>query len=161
LAALRALVEGTARHTGQEFFQSLVRHLAAAVGTRYAFVAEFAGGMRARTLAFWFRDRIADNVEWEVVGTPCEDVVRGNLCHYPSGVHVKFPGDRPLVEWGIESYLGVPLCDAQGNHLGHLAVFDERPMPPEPRTTFTFRIFAARAAAELERLSYEKQLRES
>jgi hypothetical protein len=34
LAALRAIVEGTARHTGQEFFQSLVRHLAAAVGTR-------------------------------------------------------------------------------------------------------------------------------
>jgi PAS domain S-box-containing protein len=161
LAALRALVEGTARHTGQEFFQSLVRHLAAAVGTRYAFVAEFAGVMRARTLAFWFRDHVADNVEWGVVGTPCEDVVRGNLCHYPSGVHAKFPGDRPLVEWGIESYLGVPLCDAQGNHLGHLAVFDERPMPPEPRKMFTFRIFAARAAAELERLSYEKQLRDS
>src|SRR5262249_55507568 len=31
LATLRALVEGTARNTGQEFFQSLVRHLAAAV----------------------------------------------------------------------------------------------------------------------------------
>jgi len=44
LGALRAIVEGTARHTGQEFFQSLVRHLAAAVGTRYAFVAVFAGG---------------------------------------------------------------------------------------------------------------------
>jgi len=62
LAALRAIVEGTARHTGQEFFQSLVRHLAAAVGTRYAFVAVFAGGTRARTLAFWFRDRITDNI---------------------------------------------------------------------------------------------------
>ena len=49
LAALRALVEGTAGHTGQEFFQSLVRHLAAAVGTRYAFVAVFAGGTRVRT----------------------------------------------------------------------------------------------------------------
>src|SRR5438552_4086899 len=61
LAALRAIVEGTARNTGQEFFQSLVRHLAAAVGTRYAFVAEFAGATRARTLAFWFRDCITEN----------------------------------------------------------------------------------------------------
>src|SRR5262249_610682 len=67
VAALRAIVEGTARHTGQEFFQSLVRYLAAAVGTRYAFVAEFAGEMRARTLAFWFRDRFAENVEWNVI----------------------------------------------------------------------------------------------
>ncbi len=160
LAALRAIVEGTARHTGQEFFQSLVRHLAQAVGTRYAFVAEFAGGTRARTLAFWFRDRLADNVEWDVIGTPCQEVVRGNLCHHPIGVSARFPDDRPMVEWGIESYLGVPLCDAQGKHLGHLAVFDERPLPAEPRKLFTFRIFAARAAAELERLQFEKQLLE-
>src|SRR5271168_1601687 len=98
LAALRAIVEGTARQTGQEFFQSLVRHLAPAVGTRYAFVAEFAGGTRARTLAFLFRDRITDNVEWDVIGTPCQDVVRGNLCHYPTGVSQRFPGDKSIVE---------------------------------------------------------------
>jgi PAS domain S-box-containing protein len=161
LTALRAIVEGTAAHTGEAYFESLVRHLATAVGTRYAFVAEFAGGTRARTLAFWFRDRITDNVEWDVIGTPCEDVVRGNVCHHPSGVKLKFPDDKPLVEWGIESYLGVPLCDTNGEHLGHLAVFDEQPMPKEPRKLFTMRIFAARAAAELERLRYEKQLRES
>src|SRR5215467_4985150 len=161
LGALRAIFEETARHTGQEFFQSLVRHLAAAVGTRYAFVAEFAGGTMARTLAFWFRDHIADNIEWDVTGTPCEDVVRGNLCHHPSGVSQQFPADRLLVDWGIESYLGVPLCDARGRHLGHLAVFDDRPMPAEPRKLFTFRIFATRAAAELERLQAEERLRES
>ncbi len=160
LTTLAAIVEGTARHTGQEFFHSLVRCLAQAVGTRYAFVAEFAGGTRARSLAFWFRDRITDNIEWDVIGTPCQDVVRGNLCHYPTGVRERFPDDRPMVEWGIESYLGVPLCDAQGRRLGHLAVFDERPMPAEPRKLFTFRIFAARAAAELERLHFEKQLLE-
>src|SRR5215831_13027321 len=161
LSALRAIVEGTGGHTGQEFFQSLVRHLAAAVGTRYAFVAEFAGGTRVRTLAFWFRDRITDNIEWDVIGTPCEDVVRGNLCHHPAGVSQRFPDDRLLVDWGIESYLGVPLCDARGRHLGHLAVFDDRPMPAEPRKLFTFRIFATRAAAELERLQFEERLRES
>jgi PAS domain S-box-containing protein len=161
VAALRAIVEGTVHATGEAFFQSLVRNLATAVGTRYAFVAEFAGGTRVRTLAFWFRDHIADNIEWDVVGTPCEDVVRGSICHHPSGVKVKFPDDKPLVEWGIESYLGVPLCDTKGEHLGHLAVFDDHPMPAEPRKLFTLRIFAARAAAELERLRYEKKLRES
>src|SRR5215468_6231452 len=34
-------------------------------------------------------------------------------------------------------------------------------MPAEPRKLFTMRIFAARAAAELERLRYEQRLRES
>lgn len=160
IIALRALMEGTARTTGQEFFHSLVRHLAQAVGCRYALVAEFAGEMRARTVAYWFRDRIIDNVEWDLIGTPCEEVVRGRLCHHPTGVKERFPQDRPLVEWGIESYLGVPLCDSVGVHLGHMAVFDERPMPAEPRRQYTFQIFAARAAAELERMRIEERYRD-
>src|SRR4051794_24968024 len=71
IAALRTIVEGTARSTGTEFFESLVRNLAAALDVRYAFVAEFAGQHRARTLAYWCDDRMAENVEWDVRGTPC------------------------------------------------------------------------------------------
>jgi formate hydrogenlyase transcriptional activator len=162
ISALCAIVEGTASSTGEEFFQNLVRQVAAAIDVRYAFVAEFAEvNTRARTLAYWARDHIQDNVEWELAGTPCADVLRGSLCHYPSGVQEKFPQDEPLVTLGIHSYLGVPLLDGQGNVLGHLAVFDERPMPAEPRRLFMFRIFASRAAAELERLRFEQRLRES
>ena len=54
VAALRAIVEGTAQSIGAAFFQSLVRHLASAMGVSYAFVAEFdRATMRARTLAYW------------------------------------------------------------------------------------------------------------
>src|SRR6516225_2395533 len=162
VAALRAVVEGTAGSTGGEFFQSLVQHLSRALDARYAFVAEFAGvNTRVRTLAYWSRDRIVPNVEFDLDGTPCEEVVKGNLCHHPAGVKDLFTRDRPLVDMGIESYLGVPLLDQAGNHLGHLAVFDERPMPPEPRRLLIFRTFAARAAAELARLRLEHSLRES
>ena len=71
--------------------------------------------------------------------------MRGGLCHHPRGVQERFPRDQDLVDLGIESYLGVPLLDGDGNVLGHLAVFDERPMPAEPRLLFIFRIFATRA----------------
>src|SRR6185369_4949670 len=47
-----------------------------------------------------------------------------------------------------------------GKILGHLAVLDLRPMPPQPRAQALFRIFAARAAAELRRLRAEAQVRE-
>jgi formate hydrogenlyase transcriptional activator len=162
IAALRAIVEGTARCTGNVFFESLVGHLARAMGVGYSFVAEFAGvNSRVRTLAYWGKGELRANVEFALAGTPCEDVVRGGLCHHPRGVKDKFPGDQDLSEMGIESYLGVPLLDGDGTVLGHLAVFDERPMPPEPRLLFIFRIFATRAAAELERLRVEKQLVES
>jgi PAS domain S-box-containing protein len=159
IAALRSIVEGTARHRGEEFFRSLVRNLSRATGAASAFVAEFAGSARVRTLAHWTGGALAPNVEWDLVGTPCADVVKGNLCHHPAGVAQKFPADRALA--GTESYLGVPLRDEAGAVLGHLAVYDPRPMPAEPRLLFTFQIFAARAAAELERLRTERMLRES
>jgi GAF domain-containing protein len=143
LTALRSIVEGTAQSTGEEFFQTLVRHLAEAVDVHYAFVAEFASPettTKSRTIAFWARDQIAENFEWTLAGTPCEEVVDGKLCHHPSGVREGFPNDLLLVERGIESYLGMPLRDSDGKVLGHLAIFDERPMPKEPRPLLTFRI---------------------
>lgn len=161
VAALRAIVEGTARATGADFFHSLAQHLALAIGVKYAFVAEFAGEMRARTVAYWMKNRIVENVEWDLTGSPCEEVVRGGFCHHSNGVSEKFPDDQPLVEMGIQSYMGVPLMDAHGVSMGHLAVFDDRPLPADPKRFFIFRIFAARAAAELERLRAEKELAES
>jgi formate hydrogenlyase transcriptional activator len=88
-------------------------------------------------------------------------VIRTGLCHHPRGVREKFPRDRDLIDLGIESYLGVPLLDVEGTVLGHLAVFDGRPLPAEPRRLSIFRIFATRAAVELERLRVEKKLLES
>ena len=164
LTALRAIVETASHSSGEEYFQAFVRNLARALDARYAFVAEFASPeihTKARTIAFWAGDHIADNFEWTLAGTPCEEVLRGNLCHHPWGVREKFPEDRTSAERSIESYLGVPLYDSQGTVLGHLAVFDDHPMPDEPRKLLTFRIFAARAAAELVRLRLERQLRES
>jgi formate hydrogenlyase transcriptional activator len=164
LVALRAIVEAASRSSGEEYFRAFVRHLARLVDVHYALIAEFASPettTKARTIAFWATDHIAENFEWTLAGTPCEEVIHGNLCHHPSGVRQRFPEDRPLVEWGIESYLGVPLRDSQGTVFGHVAVFDERPMPEEPRKLLTFRILAARAAAELARLHLEQQLRES
>jgi PAS domain S-box-containing protein len=156
---LQAIVEGTVRNTGADFFRSLVRHLARAIDIRHAFVAEFAESpTRVRTLAYWVVDRIAPDIEWDLKGTPCEEVIAGKLCHHIAGVWQKFPEDKPLVEMRIESYLGVPLLDDKGKTLGHLAVFDDRPMNAEIQRLYVFQIFAQRAAAELQRLRMETKL---
>ena len=134
------------------------------VETRWAFIAKFSTPephIKARTIAFWNKDHFADNFEWTLAGTPCEDVVHGKLCHHSSGVRQKFPDDPYPPQWGIESFLGVPLCDTEGRVVGHLAAFDDRPMPDDPRKVLTFRIFAKHAAAELTRQHLEEQLRVS
>ena len=164
LAALRAIVDASSHGFGEEYFQTLVRTVARVVDTRWAFIAQFSvpeSHTKARTIAFWDRDHFAENFEWTLAGTPCEDVVNGKLCHHTSGVRQKFPDDPYPRLWGIESFLGVPLCDSAGTVLGHLAAFDDRPMPEEPRKLLTFRIFANHATAELTRLQLERQLRDS
>lgn len=161
LAALRGINEGTASTTGEAFFQALVRHLATVLGVEHALIAEFVTETRVRTLAYWKVDALAANFEYELAGTPCHDVVQGNLCHHPWGIRQKFPYDQALEELNIESYLGVPLVAPGGKHLGHLCIFDSRPMPSEPRNLLIFRIFATRAAAELTRLDLENTLIES
>lgn len=71
LELLKRLVEGTAADSGDEFFQSLVKHLSRALNVRSAFVAEFAdSSTKVRTLAFWSDDRVRENVEYELAGTP-------------------------------------------------------------------------------------------
>jgi len=157
LSVLRAIVEGTVNATGDEFFRALVSNLSIATGVESAFIAEFAETKtRVRTLAFWNEGQFADNQEWDLEGTPCQDVLLGGLCHYPSGVWQQFPKEE-----GIESYLGMPLYGTEGEILGHLALFDKREMPTEPRLLYTFQIFAARATAEFNRIQVIAKLRHS
>src|SRR5258708_24632713 len=81
ISVLRAIVEATASSTGEEFFQSLVRHLSQAIEARYVFVAEFADvNTRVRTLAYWFRDRLVPDVELLLHGPPSPEIVNGTRC---------------------------------------------------------------------------------
>jgi PAS domain S-box-containing protein len=151
--ALQLIVEGTASKTGDEFFHSFARYLAQVLRVRYALVSEFANQAktRVRSLAVWQGDEFGENFEYDLSNTPCERVLAGKMCHYSQGIQALFPDDSYLVEAGVESFLGIPLIDSEGNVLGHLAVLDVKPMDNDPGRELIIRIFAARAAAELER----------
>ncbi|MBL8046562.1 MAG: GAF domain-containing protein [Anaerolineales bacterium] len=151
--ALRSIAEGTAAVTGDDFFHSLVRHLAAALQVRYAFVAECtdASRTRVRTLAFWMGKDFGENFEYALAETPCEAVIGGEICYHPNKVREMFPHDADLVKLEAESYLGIPLRDSGGNIIGHLAALDKSPMPDPARVLAILNIFATRAGAELER----------
>jgi predicted ATPase/transcriptional regulator with GAF, ATPase, and Fis domain len=157
---LRAVTEGTAAVTGDDFFYSLVRHLASALQVRYAFVAKCtdAGKTRVRTLAFWQRDHIGENVEYNVADTPCLKVLDGTVCQYAENIRALFPHDKDLFQLNAESYTGVPVLNTAGQVIGHLAVLDDKPMPEDTRGLAVLKIFAARAGAEFERLQAEQGL---
>ncbi len=161
--ALRAIAEGISSSTGVNFFRSLVRHLASALGVKYALVAEVTDEKqeRVRTVAVWTGDDYAKNFKYALAGAPCENVVGKSLCLYPSGIQEQFPDDAILKEMRAESYLGTPLMDSNGRPLGILAVLHTEPMADEYDLRSILNIFAARAAAELERKRTEEALLQS
>jgi PAS domain S-box-containing protein len=161
-AALRRILEGTARETGEGFFAALVQNLAKALNTHGAWVTEYLQECRRlRALAFWMDEQWVQDYEVDITGTPCEQVIdTGRLVHFPDKLMEIFPDEHEVQEIGAVSYLGMPLLDTDGRVMGHLAVIDRRPMPEDPRILALFNIFGARATAEMQRLRAEKQVRE-
>ena len=161
-AALRSILEGTAKETGEGFFVALVENLAKALNTHGAWVTEYIKeSRRLRALAFWMDGQWIQNYEVDIAGTPCEQVIdTASLVHFPDNLLELYPDDPDIKETGAVSYMGIPLKDIDGRILGHLAVIDRRPIPEEPRVLALFNIFAARATAEMRRLRAEKQVRE-
>ncbi|MCC6798344.1 MAG: sigma 54-interacting transcriptional regulator [Candidatus Hydrogenedentes bacterium] len=159
---LRRILEGTATETGQNFFAALVKNLAAALNTHGAWVTEYIESRRVlRSLSFWMGGKHVQQYDEPIDGTPCGRVVEGfDIVHYPDNLMALFPEDEPLKVMGIESYLGAPLLDADKRVMGHLAVMDIKPMPEAPELFAVFRIFAARASAELQRIRAEESVRE-
>jgi len=159
---LRLIYEGTATATGESFFRELVRATAQAMKVRWAFVAEFAGGHdRVRTIAFWDNNQFRDNIEFALDGTVCEDVLKGEIKYYRSGVAARFPREPILAELGVESYLATPMTTPDGEVLGHLAIYDQQPMNFTERELQVFKVFGARAAAELSRKRSEEAVEKS
>ena len=158
---LYAILRATSQVAGEEFLRTLVRHLAAALEVNYAFVAECAGAGPARILAFWSRGRFADNFEYDLLDTPCEKVVGGDVRSYPSSVQAAFPKDEYLVQMEAESYIGIPLIDSEGKVMGVMAALDTKPLSDEDGAKALMRLFALRAALELQRKKAEDDRRKS
>jgi PAS domain S-box-containing protein len=160
---VRLVAEATAPVTGEEFFRSLMRKLAGALNVRTAFISECLDypPTRVRILAYWRAGGFIEPREFNLRGSPCELVVgQGKICYYPKEVAKYFPNDKGLVD--LKSYIGVPIFDSsESKVIGHIAIFDDKEMDEELLVDSIFRIFAARAGAELQRMQAAKALRAS
>ena len=151
---LRTVAEGTAGAVGDEFLRCLVQHVALAFDAKFAFVAEAADsrGGHVRVLSGWYDgDWMDEPLEYDTEGKPCALVVERSVVAFPEALTDRFPEAKPAIEMGLESYLAVCLRGTDGVHLGHMAVMDAGRLAAEEDDVAAMRIFASRAAAELER----------
>jgi len=161
--ALNELASALSAETGEEFFAALTRYLASALGVAIAFVGEFTSstGDRVRSRSVFADGKPADNFEYVLADTPCEQVYTQGACTIGRDVQAQFPRDRLLVDMGVEAYSGVILRRGAGSPLGLLVVLDRRPFTDPQAVSSLLNIFAARATAELERQHALAALRDS
>jgi two-component system, cell cycle sensor histidine kinase and response regulator CckA len=149
---------------GVTVFQELVRYLATILEVDCALIAapwEGAEPCRVRVHAFFLDGKIRENFEYAIGGTPCETVMGQCFRIYPSGLPSIFPADADFAKLGFQSYAGYPLTDGRGAPLGLISVVSRAPLVNADFVESILKIFAVRAAAELERQRAEETLRVS
>lgn len=156
---LHGVSKGIAAVTGDDFFRALVQHLSAALHAPYVFVTECTDFRlpRVRTLAGLEHQVLVDSAEWNVNGTTCEMVFQGAVTYYPEELGRLYPEYLNK----RQSYLGVPLPNAQGQVVGHLAIFDTIPTRYDSQEIAIIEMFAARAGIEVERRQIERARNQS
>ncbi len=158
---LQKIVEGVESKIGEQFFPSLVQQLAIALGVDYAYISELSeDGAKFRSKAGWGKGRPLPQFDVPLRG-PCETVLTRKCVHHPDELRALYPHVQLIQDIGVESYCGVPIVDSSDRVVGHLAIMDSKPMPDHLRATSILGIFATRAAAEFERLRFERALRKS
>jgi len=154
------IVGATSGVTGQEFFDSLVSHLAQALLLKCVMVTECLDypTTRVRTLANWDAGSLQANIEYPLEGAPCQETIQTRqICFYPRGVNDKFAQE---IGTDLMSYCGIPIMDASGRQvIGHFAFFDDKQMEDTVFANPIFHIFASRAAAEVQRKRAEEDSR--
>jgi len=148
--------ERTSGLIGQDYFNELTRHITAMLDVRYSMVVTCSGGdvTRLRMLSYVDRKELKEKFEYDTKGTPCEIVMQGRDFFCKDHLDVTFPREK-----GIKSWVAVPVYSpASGSVIGNIAAFDNVPMTDDKNQTAILKIFAARAGAEIDRLSASKKL---
>lgn len=159
---LTAISEGVSRETGDSFFSSLVSSIADTLGVYCAFVSEIDAQDHtvARTIAAYKNGQLVDNFNYELGGTPCENVLdTADLCHFGEQVADIYPDDKFLQHLDIKGYIGIPLSCSSQELCGLIVILDNKPIEDIKLAEKVLRVFASRASAELERRRNEAQMR--
>ncbi|MEY4526836.1 MAG: hypothetical protein RL768_555 [Nitrospirota bacterium] len=160
---LRAIIEGTAAETSDNFLASLVNHLTATLQVRYAIIGEVTHErpQTIRTIAVSAGGITGANFEYPLAQTPCETALTRPFACFDHHVQQRFPRFTQLREMGVDSYCGVPIRTKDGTIIGLLAVMDTKRLRHTDWLHSLLAVFATRAGAELQRQRAEQAQREA
>ncbi len=144
---------------GQKCCENIVTRLGRLLGMRHVFVGVIDPDRAAhvQTLAVAEDGILTANIGYDLLGTPCANVVGQSLCIYPDNVCQTFPRDLLLQEMHVSSYLGAPIFDTEGRGVGLLVLLDDQPLEDSPPLRSLVQMHAVRAGVEIARMRYEQK----
>jgi PAS domain S-box-containing protein len=145
------IMTGAATHSGQDYFERMALELAEILSADFTLIGNLADDnyTRIKTLALCADNQLVDNIEYNLPGTPCADVLNESVCSHPTQVTAKFPDDQLLIDMGIEGYVGVPLYESEHKPLGIIAALYRQPVADPLLAETTLQLFANLTAAEI------------
>lgn len=159
--ALEQIVEMEAKPSLKEACVELSRHTAELFGVDFAAVVRISDEndpQHAKLVGGVHQGESIPIIEYELAGTPCHAAVRNPFMLVNDQLVERYPEDTMLRDLGLRSYASVRLQDSDGQTMGLMIIMHSATMPSDYKIEPTLRIFAARAAAELENQRVERGL---
>lgn len=158
---LRNIARGVSSQIGEAYLHSLTNYLTESLEMDFALVGTLsADGNKVESLAFCRKGINCESHSYALQGTPCQQAIENGIQVFDKGVAELFPDDTDLRTLSIQSYCGAPLTDSKGRVVGILCTFHTQPITALEVTRDIISIFASRAAAEIERINYEKVIQD-
>ncbi|MBA2690559.1 MAG: EAL domain-containing protein [Burkholderiales bacterium] len=162
--ALRTVAEAVIGPTGQAFLESLVLQLAKITHADYVFIGEFikseastiaampsaAERNSVRTVVACAEGKIVENLQYPLDDRAAEEIIAGQVFSRNEGLQAELP---LLSRLGFKSYMGTALVDSAGHSMGLMAIMHNAPITDVQIAEALLKIYAARAAGELERMA--------
>lgn len=162
ISAIDMIARAIGRSSGEGLYFRLIAEIARVLDAKTVFVGLLCDdGTRIRTVAVHRDGAAAANFTYDLVGSPCAGVLRGESNIYSKGVAALFPDDRPLSANGIEGYAANGLLGADGRPFGLLVVLTARPLADPELAQSVVTVFSDRLAVEIERERVLQALAES
>lgn len=110
------------------FYKNMVYSLADTLKVRWAMICLLSSNKKeAKILSLWDKTNFQSDLVYKLKGTPCEKVKQTKEPFYCEKNLTKyFPKDFLAHQWGVESYLGIPIVSKTNEIMGLLAVMDDK-----------------------------------
>lgn len=150
---------------GVDYLAVVTSQIGEALGVEYLLLGRSLEGnpFRIKTDISWSKSKgILPNIEYDLAGTPCQEVITGNrVCVHPKDVAKIFPEDALLTEMKIEGYIAAPIINKNRNLTGLILALDTKIIDEATRekAISILEFFSSRIALEYFRIEAEAKLK--